>query len=32
MAAEHGKILEWMKQSTALFDPNGILYPGKIFP
>lgn len=32
MAAEHGKSLEWMKQIKALFDPNGILNPGKIFP
>ncbi|MCK4984282.1 MAG: hypothetical protein KAS40_02125, partial [Desulfobacterales bacterium] len=22
----------WMKQIKALFDPNGILNPGKIFP
>ena len=32
MAAEHGQSLEWMKQIKALFDPNGILNPGKIFP
>jgi len=32
MTAEHGKSLEWMKQIKALFDPNGILNPGKIFP
>ena len=32
MAAEHGKSLEWMKQIKQLFDPNGILNPGKIFP
>ena len=32
MAAEHGKSLEWMKQIKTLFDPNGILNPGKIFP
>jgi len=32
MTAEHGKSLEWMKQVKALFDPNGILNPGKIFP
>ena len=31
MAAEHGKSLEWMKQIKALFDPNGILNPDKIF-
>ncbi|MFC1825086.1 FAD-binding oxidoreductase [Thermodesulfobacteriota bacterium] len=32
MGAEHGKSLEWMKKIKALFDPNGILNPGKIFP
>ena len=32
MAAEHGKSLEWMKRIKSLFDPNGILNPGKIFP
>jgi D-lactate dehydrogenase (cytochrome) len=32
MAAEHGKSLHWMKQVKALFDPKGILNPGKIFP
>ena len=32
MQAEHGTSLEWMKQIKALFDPNGILNPGKIFP
>ena len=32
MAAEHGKSLDWMKQIKTLFDPNGILNPGKIFP
>jgi D-lactate dehydrogenase (cytochrome) len=32
MEAEHGSSLEWMKQIKALFDPNGILNPGKIFP
>ena len=32
MPAEHGKSLDWMKQIKALFDPNGILNPGKIFP
>jgi len=31
MDAEHGKSLEWMKHIKALFDPNGILNPGKIF-
>jgi D-lactate dehydrogenase (cytochrome) len=32
MAAEHGKSLHWMKQVKVLFDPKGILNPGKIFP
>ena len=32
MKAEHGKSLEWMKGIKSLFDPNGILNPGKIFP
>ena len=32
MAAEHGRGLQWMKQIKHLFDPNGILNPGKIFP
>jgi D-lactate dehydrogenase (cytochrome) len=32
MAAEHGNSLQWMRQIKALFDPNGILNPGKIFP
>ena len=32
MEAEHGKSLEWMKKIKTLFDPNGILNPGKIFP
>ena len=32
MAAEHGSSLAWMKQVKTLFDPNGILNPGKIFP
>jgi D-lactate dehydrogenase (cytochrome) len=32
MEAEHGKSLEWMKKIKSLFDPNGILNPGKIFP
>ena len=32
MNAEHGKSLNWMKQIKTLFDPNGILNPGKIFP
>jgi D-lactate dehydrogenase (cytochrome) len=32
MSAEHGNSLEWMKRVKTLFDPNGILNPGKIFP
>jgi D-lactate dehydrogenase (cytochrome) len=32
MAAEHGTSLKWMEQVKSLFDPNGILNPGKIFP
>lgn len=32
MELEHGKGLNWMKKIKDLFDPNGILNPGKIFP
>jgi D-lactate dehydrogenase (cytochrome) len=32
MVAEHGASLQWMQQVKSLFDPNGILNPGKIFP
>ncbi|OGP59861.1 MAG: hypothetical protein A2V65_05830 [Deltaproteobacteria bacterium RBG_13_49_15] len=32
MEAEHGKSLRWMKKIKTLFDPNGILNPGKMFP
>jgi D-lactate dehydrogenase (cytochrome) len=32
MEAEHGKSLDWMRKIKGLFDPNGILNPGKIFP
>jgi D-lactate dehydrogenase (cytochrome) len=32
MAAEHGSSLEWMKRVKSLFDPKGILNPGKMFP
>jgi len=32
MAAEHGSGLKWMQRVKDLFDPNGILNPGKIFP
>ena len=31
MAAEHGCSFEYMKRIKTLFDPNGILNPGKIF-
>jgi D-lactate dehydrogenase (cytochrome) len=30
MAAEHGAALDWMQRIKALFDPDGILNPGKI--
>ena len=30
MAEEHGPALEWMRRIKALFDPEGILNPGKI--
>jgi D-lactate dehydrogenase (cytochrome) len=30
MEAEHGPALEWMRQIKNLFDPEGILNPGKI--
>ncbi|RJQ65313.1 MAG: FAD-binding oxidoreductase [Desulfobacteraceae bacterium] len=32
MPAEHGASLEWMRKIKQLFDPNGILNPGKMFP
>ena len=32
MQTEHGSSLQWMKRIKSLFDPNGILNPGKIFP
>ncbi len=32
MGLEHGKALFWMEKIKRLFDPNGILNPGKIFP
>jgi D-lactate dehydrogenase (cytochrome) len=32
MQAEHGEALEVMRDLKRLFDPNGILNPGKIFP
>jgi D-lactate dehydrogenase (cytochrome) len=31
MQQEHGASYEWMRQIKELFDPNGILNPGKIF-
>ena len=31
MDKEHGAGLKWMKRIKDLFDPNGILNPGKIF-
>jgi D-lactate dehydrogenase (cytochrome) len=30
LAAEHGPAVAWMQQMKALFDPDGILNPGKI--
>jgi D-lactate dehydrogenase (cytochrome) len=30
MAAEHGAALDWMRRLKALFDPPGLLTPGKI--
>jgi D-lactate dehydrogenase (cytochrome) len=32
MVTEHGSSLQWMLRLKLLFDPNGILNPGKIFP
>lgn len=32
METEHGRSLAWMMRVKNLFDPNGILNPGKIFP
>jgi len=32
MPTQHGAGLSWMKQLKNLFDQNGILNPGKIFP
>ncbi len=32
MEKEHGDSLFWMKKIKELFDPHGILNPGKIFP
>jgi D-lactate dehydrogenase (cytochrome) len=32
MYAEHGPSLELMRKIKQLFDPNGIMNPGKIFP
>ena len=30
MAAEHGAAVDWMRRLKALFDPQGLLNPGKI--
>jgi D-lactate dehydrogenase (cytochrome) len=32
MPTQHGTGLAWMRRVKDLFDPNGILNPGKIFP
>jgi len=32
MTTQHGTSLAWMQRVKDLFDPNGILNPGKIFP
>jgi D-lactate dehydrogenase (cytochrome) len=32
MPTQHGTGLAWMRRVKNLFDPNGILNPGKIFP
>jgi D-lactate dehydrogenase (cytochrome) len=32
MTTQHGASLAWMRRLKELFDPNGILNPGKIFP
>jgi D-lactate dehydrogenase (cytochrome) len=32
MTTQHGTSLAWMRRVKDLFDPNGILNPGKIFP
>lgn len=32
MVAEHGNSLQWMQRIKTVFDPHGILNPGKIFP
>jgi D-lactate dehydrogenase (cytochrome) len=31
MADEHGAAVEWMRRVKALFDPENILNPGKLF-
>ena len=32
MQTEHGNSLDWMRKIKDLFDPKGILNPGKMFP
>jgi D-lactate dehydrogenase (cytochrome) len=32
MTTQHGTSLTWMRRVKDLFDPNGILNPGKVFP
>jgi len=31
LAEEHGPSLQWMRSIKRLFDPKGIMNPGKIF-
>ncbi len=32
MAAEHGPALHWMRRLKEVFDPQGVLNPGKVLP